>query len=36
MLRALGQPAGPCRPPMGFGPEDLEARALAVHERLYA
>ena len=36
MLRALGQPAGPCRPPMGFGPDDLEARALVVHERLYA
>jgi 4-hydroxy-tetrahydrodipicolinate synthase len=36
MMRALGQPAGPCRPPMGFGPDDLEARALAVHERLYA
>ncbi|NBU16144.1 MAG: 4-hydroxy-tetrahydrodipicolinate synthase [Actinobacteria bacterium] len=36
MMRALGQPAGPCRPPMGFGPADLEARALAVHERLYA
>jgi len=36
MLRALGRPAGPCRPPMGFGPEDLEERALAVHRRLYA
>lgn len=36
MLRALGRPAGPCRPPMGFGPEDLEARALEVHRRLYA
>ena len=36
MLRALGRPAGPCRPPMGFGPDDLESRALAVHERLYA
>lgn len=36
MLRALGQPAGPCRPPMGFGPDDLESRALAVHQRLYA
>ena len=36
MLRAIGQPAGPCRPPMGFGPEDLEERALAVHRRLYA
>lgn len=24
MLRAIGQPAGPCRPPMGFGPDDLE------------
>ena len=36
LLRAIGQPAGPCRPPMGFGPEDLEERALAVHRRLYA
>jgi 4-hydroxy-tetrahydrodipicolinate synthase len=36
MLRAIGQPAGPCRPPMGFGPDDLEARALDVHHRLYA
>ena len=35
MLRAIGQPAGPCRPPMGFGPDDLEERALAVHRRLY-
>jgi 4-hydroxy-tetrahydrodipicolinate synthase len=36
MLRAIGQPAGPCRPPMGFGPDDLEERALEVHRRLYA
>jgi 4-hydroxy-tetrahydrodipicolinate synthase len=36
LLRAIGQPAGPCRPPMGFGPDDLEARALDVHRRLYA
>lgn len=36
MLRALGRPAGPCRPPMGFGPADLEQRALEVHQRLYA
>lgn len=36
MLRAIGQPAGPCRPPMGFGPNDLEERALEVHRRLYA
>ena len=36
MLRAIAQPAGPCRPPMGFGPDDLEERALAVHRRLYA
>lgn len=36
MMRALGRPAGPCRPPMGFGPDDLEDRALAVHHRLYA
>ena len=34
MLRAIGQPAGPCRPPMGFGPDDLEERALEVHRRL--
>ena len=36
MLRAIGQPAGPCRPPMGFGPDDLEERALEVHRRLDA
>ena len=36
MLRAIGQPAGPCRPPMGFGPTDLEERARSVHQRLYA
>ena len=36
MLRAIGQPAGPCRPPMGFGPDDLEEHALEVHRRLYA
>lgn len=36
MLRAIGQPAGPCRPPMGFGPADLEERALQVHRRLYS
>jgi 4-hydroxy-tetrahydrodipicolinate synthase len=36
MLRAIGQPAGPCRPPMGFGPTDLEERARGVHQRLYA
>lgn len=36
MLRAIGQPAGPCRPPMGFGPADLEQRALDVHRRLFA
>jgi 4-hydroxy-tetrahydrodipicolinate synthase len=36
MLRAIGQPAGPCRPPMGFGPDDLVERALAVHRGLYA
>jgi len=36
MLRAIGQAAGPCRPPMGFGPDDLEERALEVHRRLYA
>ncbi len=36
MLNALGQPAGPCRPPMGFPPPDLQERALQVHRRLYA
>jgi 4-hydroxy-tetrahydrodipicolinate synthase len=36
MLRALGRPAGPCRPPMGFPPADLEQRALEVHARLYS
>ncbi|HEY6533946.1 MAG TPA: 4-hydroxy-tetrahydrodipicolinate synthase [Acidimicrobiales bacterium] len=35
MLNALGRPAGPCRPPMGFAPDGLEARALEVHRRLY-
>ena len=36
MLNALGKPAGPCRPPMGFPPEGLQERALEVHGRLYA
>ncbi len=36
LLRAIGQPAGPCRPPMGFGPADLEQRALDVLARLRA
>jgi 4-hydroxy-tetrahydrodipicolinate synthase len=36
MLNALGRPAGPCRPPMGFPPPDLQERALQVHRRLYA
>ena len=35
MLRALGLPAGECRPPLGPTPEGLEARALEVHRRLY-
>lgn len=34
MLRALGQPAGQCRPPMGPAPDGLEARAREVHDRL--
>lgn len=34
MLRALGQPAGQCRLPMGPAPVGLEARALEVHQRL--
>jgi 4-hydroxy-tetrahydrodipicolinate synthase len=36
MLNALGKPAGPCRPPMGFPPDGLQDRALEVHRRLYA
>ncbi|MFM8862730.1 MAG: dihydrodipicolinate synthase family protein [Acidimicrobiia bacterium] len=36
MLRSLGRPAGPCRPPMGFGPDDLEQRARDVYARLHA
>jgi 4-hydroxy-tetrahydrodipicolinate synthase len=36
MLNALGKPAGPCRPPMGFAPDGLQDRALEVHRRLYA
>ncbi len=36
MLRALGLPAGFCRPPVGPPPDDLESRALEVHRRLYA
>jgi 4-hydroxy-tetrahydrodipicolinate synthase len=35
MLNALGKPAGPCRPPMGFPPDGLQERALEVHGRLY-
>ncbi|MBU3702176.1 MAG: 4-hydroxy-tetrahydrodipicolinate synthase [Acidimicrobiia bacterium] len=36
MLRSLGRPAGPCRPPMGYGPDDLEQRARDVYARLHA
>lgn len=36
MLNALGRPAGPCRPPMGYPPDGLRERALEVHRRLYA
>ena len=36
MLDVLGQPAGPCRPPMGPPPDGLRERALDVHRRLYA
>ncbi len=36
MLNALGKPAGPCRPPMGFAPDGLKERALDVHRRLYS
>jgi 4-hydroxy-tetrahydrodipicolinate synthase len=35
MLRALGLPAGYCRPPVGPPPDGLEERALEVHRRLY-
>jgi 4-hydroxy-tetrahydrodipicolinate synthase len=34
MMRALGQPAGQCRLPMGPAPDGLEERALEVHHRL--
>jgi 4-hydroxy-tetrahydrodipicolinate synthase len=35
MLRALGQPAGQCRFPMGPAPDGLEARALEVWNHLH-
>jgi 4-hydroxy-tetrahydrodipicolinate synthase len=35
MLRALGQPAGECRLPMGPTPDGLEARALEVWKHLH-
>jgi 4-hydroxy-tetrahydrodipicolinate synthase len=35
MLRALGQPAGECRFPMGPTPDGLEARARQVWDRLH-
>lgn len=34
MLRAIGLPAGQCRPPMGPTPDGLEARALALWKAL--
>ncbi len=34
MMRALGQPAGQCRLPMGPAPDGLDARALQVHRTL--
>lgn len=34
LLRAIGQPAGPCRLPMGPTPDGLEARALEVLRHL--
>ena len=34
MMRALGQPAGQCRLPMGDAPEGLEKRAIEVYEAL--
>jgi 4-hydroxy-tetrahydrodipicolinate synthase len=36
MMAALGQPAGPCRLPLGPIPDGLAERARAVHDRLYA
>ena len=36
MMRALGQPAGECRLPMGPTPDGLETRALEVYRRLDA
>ena len=34
MMRAIGQPAGQCRLPLGPAPEGLEARALDIWKRL--
>jgi len=34
LLRAIGQPAGQCRPPMGATPDGLEARGLEVWRNL--
>lgn len=36
LLRAIGQPAGPCRLPLGDAPEGLEARGKAVWDALHA
>jgi len=36
MMRAIGQPAGQCRLPLGPAPEGLEARALDIWNRLRA
>jgi 4-hydroxy-tetrahydrodipicolinate synthase len=36
MLRHLGRPAGPCRPPMGADPDWLAGRAAEVHANLVA
>ena len=36
LLRAIGRPAGPCRPPMAPDPEWLAARAVQVHRNIVA
>jgi 4-hydroxy-tetrahydrodipicolinate synthase len=35
MLRAIGQPAGQCRPPMGEAPEGIVERAQAIFDELH-
>ena len=36
MMRVLGHPAGPCRPPLGPCPEGLEAEAKRIYAALHA